>query len=139
MTVSSINWTAVRLMGAFACLLASWAVALACTEEDQADIEQTAQETTRDARTEARQAWASLRADSDRLIDRVRTRNDPQAKQELLESCRDTQERLQKDKNEFADEVNDVCNRIRDTDVSRTEAWDAIKKRIDELNRDLGG
>lgn len=129
-----MNWAATRLFGAVICLAASLTMVAACTEENQSSVKETAN----DARTDARQAWASLRTNGERLIDRIQTRNDPEAKQQLLESCRNALERLRKDNSQFADNVSDVCDRIRDTDVNRTDAWNDIKARLNELNRDLG-
>lgn len=105
----------------------------ACTESDKEDARNTAA----DAKQQAKDAWASLKTDGERLVDRVQTRNDPEAKQQLLDKCRDSLERLRKSDSSFADNVAKLCNQIRDADPGNSSAWNDIKSRIDQLNRDL--
>lgn len=108
----------------------------ACGEDGDVDTEatrDTVEEAARDAREAAEDAFASLRTDGDRLIDEIRTMDAPQAKEQLLERCRDTVERLRKADSDRAEQVDSLCDRVRDTDVSDTDAWDKIKQELNEL------
>jgi vacuolar-type H+-ATPase subunit H len=90
-----------------------------------------------DLRQQARAAWASVRVDSERLIDQIQTRNDPRAKQDLLDRCRNAQERLKTSNADAnAERVNELCDRIRATDVNNATAWDDIRTQFQRL--DLG-
>jgi|SRR5215217_2589614 len=122
-------------------LLLVAATGVACSEEDKTDsssVKATVQDAANQVKQQTKDAWASLRTDGDRLIDNVQTRNDPQAKQQLLDKCRDTVEKLRKDDSANADRVNTFCNKIRDTDPNTQSAWTEIKSQFNELNRQLG-
>lgn len=92
----------------------------------------TVEEAGRDAREEAENAFASLRTDAERLLDEFQTRNAPQAKEQLLEQCRDALERLRRAESQNVDRVEALCDRIRDTDPSNSSVWREIR---DEINR----
>jgi hypothetical protein len=95
-------------------------------------------ESATEVRNEVRQVWASLVTDADRLVDRVQTRNDPEAKQELLERCRDTLEQMRRNDSPGTDRVSTLCDRIRDTDVNNESGWEEIKRRFNDLRDDFG-
>jgi hypothetical protein len=77
---------------------------------------------------------ADLRTDGERLINEIQTRNDPDAKDQLLDRCRDVEEQLRKSENASADRVNKFCDDIRDADPEDSGAWNTIRTRFDELN-----
>jgi hypothetical protein len=108
-------------------------VMISCTSEDQ----QAVQDKATAARSQVQDAWAGLRTDGDRLVDQIKTHNDSSAKQNLLDSCRNAVEQLRKNENAQADSANDLCNKIRDTDVNAGAAWDSIKSQLDQLNHHL--
>lgn len=93
----------------------------------------TVEEAGEQARETAQEAFASLRTDAERLVDEIQTNNAPQAKEDLLERCRDVLERLREAESEAADRVGDICDRIRDTDVEDAEVWDDIRQEINEV------
>lgn len=78
-------------------------------------------------------AWASLTTNSERLVDEIQTSGDPQAKQELLDHCRDVLQQLRDADSERVDEVESLCDRIRDTNADDRDAWDEIEGDIDRL------
>lgn len=105
---------------------------------DDADVEtdatrDTIEEVGETASERAQEAFASLRTDSERLVDEIQTTNAPQAKEDLLERCRDVLERLREAESEAADRVGEICDRIRDADVEDAEVWDTIRDEIDEV------
>ena len=119
-----------------ALLLLGAVVGVACDSDDTDTdaAQQQVREASQNIRQEAREAWAGLRADGDQLVDRVQTRNDPNAKQELLDKCRDAQERLKKEDASGAGQVESFCNKVRDTDVNNNSAWNDIKNQLKDLN-----
>ncbi len=130
---------------------------VACTQEDEASVQSgiataerevsgnptvaAAKEDVKDAaasaKQQAREAWASIRTDGERWVDRIQTRGDTGAKQELLNACRDALERLRKDNAGAADRVDRLCTRIRDTDVSNSSAWNEIQSELNRLDAEL--
>jgi hypothetical protein len=120
-----------------ALVLAAAVAGVACTEEEVARTDQQVREVGDEARQEAREAWAGIRTDGERLIDEIQTRNDPEAKQDLLNACRDALERLRKADAAIADRVQNLCDRIRDADVNTDEAWNDVKRRFQEINREF--
>ena len=80
-----------------------------------------------------------MRTDGERLVDRVQTGKDNDAKKQLLDNCRNAQERLAKQNSDRSDRVNKLCDRIRDTDVNAGDQWNSIKTELQQLNRELGG
>ena len=92
----------------------------------------TVEEAGQDAREEAENAFASLRTDAERLLDEFQTRNAPEAKEQLLEQCRDVLERLRRANSENVDRVESLCDRIQDTDPSNASVWQEVR---DEINR----
>ena len=93
----------------------------------------TVEEAGRDARQEAENAFASLRTDGERLLDEIQTRNAPEAKERLLEQCREVLERLRQADSEHVDRVDALCNRIRETDPADASVWREVKDEIANL------
>ncbi len=93
----------------------------------------TVEEAAMDARQEAEDAFASLRTDAERLIDELLTRNAPEIKQQLLDRCRDALERLREAGSDQTDRVDDLCNRIRDTDPNDRAAWRDVREQVEQL------
>ncbi len=97
------------------------------------NVEQETEQAADEARDAAQNAWASVRTDAERLVDQIRTQDAPRLKEQLLDRCRDTLERLRQAESERAGEVDRLCDRIRNTDVTSTDAWNDIKREIDQL------
>ncbi len=110
---------------------------VACGEDGDTagdSVEQQTEEAARDAREAAQDAWASVRTDAERLVDQIRTQDAPRLKEQLLDRCRDALERLRQAESDRAGEVDRLCNRIRETDVTSTDAWTDIKREIDQID-----
>jgi hypothetical protein len=117
-----------------AALLGVAVIVGACTEEEAEDVGRQVGEATEDAVAAAQDAWATLRTDADRLVDEIKTGDDSQAKEELLERCRNAVEKLRKAESDQAERLDEVCDRIRDMDPSDNDtSWDEIQNRIEEL------
>ncbi|MDQ4098713.1 MAG: hypothetical protein M3144_12715, partial [Actinomycetota bacterium] len=101
--------------------------------ETATSLGEEAREAAGDVRAAAGQAWASLRTDSERIVDQIQTRNDPNAKQELLDRCRDSLEKLRRSNSNSADRVEQLCTRIRNTDVNARETWNDVRREINEI------
>ena len=86
-----------------------------------------------DVQDAAREGLASLRTDAERLVDEIQTRNAPEAKQQLLDRCRDALERLRRAGSNDADRVAGICDRIQNSDVGNRRAWDDIKQEIEKI------
>lgn len=99
------------------------------TEATRGTIEQVGSE----VQEAARNAMASLRTDIERFTDDIQTRNAPEAKKQLLDRCRDTLERLRKANSDSADRVSGICDRIEDTDVKDSSAWEEIKREVEQI------
>lgn len=115
--------------------LAVGALFVACGDDD-VDTEatpDTVEEAARDAREEAKDTFASLRTDAERFLDEIRTRRAPEAKQALLDRCRDALERLRQAESTQAQRLDDLCNRIRDTEPTDTAAWQQVQDELDRL------
>ncbi len=95
----------------------------------------TVEEATRDARQEAENAFATLRTEAERLVDQFQTRNAPEAKQRLLDQCRDALERLREANSDQVGRVESLCNRIRDTDPSSASVWREVRDEITKLRQ----
>ncbi len=121
-----------RLLSAL--LLVGAVVGVACEDENMGS----GQDTSDRLQREARESWAGLRTDGERLLDDVQARNDPETKKRFLDRCRDTEERLRKAKDANADAVNEFCDKVRDADVNNTTAWDELKREWQELTRRFG-
>lgn len=107
---------------------------VACGDDaDTQATQDTVQEATRDAREETENAFATLRTEGERLLDQFQTRNAPEAKQQLLDKCRDALERLRKANSDQAGRVDSLCNRIRDTEPSNASVWREVKDEIAKL------
>ena len=118
-------------------LLIGAVAGVACSDDGSVDTDRArdqAQQTQQDVSKEAKDAWASLRTDGERLIDEVQTRNDPAAKQRLLDQCRDVLERMRQNDNASADRVETFCNRVRDADPNAEGAWNQIKAEFEALD-----
>jgi len=87
---------------------------------------------------EVKDAWSSMSVDSDRLLDRIQARNDPEAKKELLDKCRNAQEKIAKSDNTRGGDVNKLCDQIRDADVNNRDSWNQIKDQMTRLNQQMG-
>lgn len=130
-----MNGMIVRLLAAT--LFAGAVAGVACAEDGTVDTDRArdqAQQTQQEVTKETKDAWASLRTDGERLIDEIQTRNDPDAKQRLLNQCRDVLERMRKSDSANADRVNQFCNRVRDTDPNAQSAWNEIKAEFERLD-----
>lgn len=97
-------------------------------------VEQQAEEAAGDAREAAQDAWASVRTDAQRLLDEIRTQDAPRFKEQLLQRCRDSLERLREAESDAAGRVEQLCTRIQETDVGNADAWADIKREIDQLD-----
>ena len=127
----------VRSRGRGAVVLITVALAMlfvACGDDaDTQATQDTVADATRDAREEAENAFATLRTEGERLLDEFQTRNAPEAKQKLLEQCRDVLERLRKANSDQVGRVDSLCNRIRDTDPSNSSVWREVREEISKL------
>lgn len=109
---------------------------VACGDDvDTEATQDTVEEATRDARNETENAFANLRTEAERLMDEFQTRNAPEAKQQLLDKCRDALERLRKANSDQAGRVDSLCNRIRDTEPSNAAVWREVKDEIAKLRQ----
>ncbi|MGH9151603.1 MAG: hypothetical protein ACRD03_04155 [Acidimicrobiales bacterium] len=106
----------------------------ACGDDDADDVAREAEETAQEVGQAAQDARASLRTDAERLVDEIQTRNDPEAKQELLDRCRDTLEELRQAESPDAERVAATCDRIQDADVNDRDAWSDVEREISELD-----
>jgi hypothetical protein len=134
-----MHGTNIRLLAAALLLLVGATAAAACSDEEQQEAHDTVATVSAEARQEAREAWASLWTEGERLLDRIETRNDPDAQQQLLGRCRDVLERLRKNASPQVERVDTLCDDIREANVNRSDAWDDIRARMQELNREFGG
>ncbi len=123
------RWALIAVMAA----LATFLVACGADGVDTEATPDTVEEAAGDARQEAENAFASLRTDGERLLDEIRTRNAPELKQTLLDRCRDVLERLRQADSPNADRVDDLCTRIRDTDVNDAAAWQQVRDELAKL------
>ncbi|HUF31896.1 MAG TPA: hypothetical protein VMN58_01655 [Acidimicrobiales bacterium] len=83
-----------------------------------------------DLRDVANDAWASLRTNAERLIDKAAT-GDDEARDELLAQCRDSLQELRKAEDPGADRLQSLCDEIRDADDDT--AWDEVRREIEEM------
>jgi hypothetical protein len=119
-----------RVLTTLIALVMGGALLVGCGNDD-ADVEETTDDVTDDIEEGARDAWASLRTGWERVIDDVAT-GDVDAQVELLEECRDTLQDLREAGDESADDVQSLCDAIRDADEDTD--WDAIRAQYDELD-----
>jgi hypothetical protein len=123
-------------------LLVGAIAGVACSDDGSVDTEQVrdqAQQTRQDVKEQTKDAWASLRTDGERLIDQIQTRNDPAAKQRLLDQCRDVLEQMRQNDAASADRVEDFCDRVRDTNPDAQGVWNEIKAEFEDLNNQFRG
>jgi len=109
---------------------------LAACGDNDVDTEatqDTVENATSDARQEAEKAFATLRTEAERLVDQFQTRNAPEAKQRLLDECRDALERLRRADSNQVGRVESLCDRIRDTDPSNASLWREVRDEITKL------
>lgn len=112
------------------------AAALAgCSSDDvgTAATRDTIEERAGDVQEAARDGLASLRTDVERLIDDVQARNAPEAKERLLERCRDALERLRRANSDSADRVQGLCDRIQGADITNESVWNEIKQEVEQI------
>lgn len=100
---------------------------------DPEATQDTVESAARDAREEAEDAFATLRTEAERLMDEFQTRNASEAKEKLLEQCRDALERLRRAESDQADRVDSLCDRIRETDPSNSSVWSEVRDEIAKL------
>lgn len=124
-----------------ACLLVSAVLLAGCSDDAEEDVRRAAttighgaKTAAGDIRAAAQDAWSSLRTDGERLVDEIRTGDDPQAREELLEKCRDTLEKLRQAESAEAGRVDRLCNRIRETGAQDGTAWADIERELQEMN-----
>lgn len=134
-----MRFVSTRLTFALLALALGMAVIAACTSDDQEQVQSAASTAAGEAKTQVKDAWASMRTDGERMIDAVQTRNDPAVKQDLLDSCRNTLEKMRKADNASADKVDALCTKIRDTDPKDSNAWAGIKDQWKQLNTQFAG
>lgn len=129
-----------RLVGAL--LLVGVTAGIACSDEgtvDQDKARDQANQASQTIQKETRDAWATLRTDGDKLVDQIQTRNDPEAKKQLVDQCRSTVEQMRKNDAPNADRVNTFCDQVRDTDTNNNDAWNKVKTELKDLNTRFGG
>ncbi len=122
-----------RVAGMIAIVLAALFAACADNDADPEATRDSVEDAGRDVREEAEDAFASLRTDGERLLDEIQTRNAPEAKERLLNQCRDVLERLRQADSEHVDRVDALCNRIRETDPADASVWREVKDEISNL------
>jgi hypothetical protein len=98
------------------------------------DVREGAENVASEAAQKLRTGWASLRTNSERLVDEIKTRNDSEAKQQLLDECRDRLQDAREADSDQVERIESVCDRIRDTDVNAGDTWDSIRKEIDDID-----
>jgi site-specific recombinase len=108
-------------------------VACGDNDVDTQATQDTVEDATRDVREEAENAFATLRTEAEKLMDEFQTRNAPQAKEKLLEQCREVLERLRKADADQTGRVDSLCNRIRETDPTNAAVWREVKDEIAKL------
>lgn len=122
-----------RALAAITIALGTLFVACGDDDVDTEATQNTVEDAATDAREEAENAFASLRTEAERLLDEIQTRNAPEAKQALLDQCRDVLERLRKANSDQVDRVESLCDRIRDTDPTNSSVWQEVKDEIARL------
>jgi hypothetical protein len=125
-----------RSRSALAVAVIALGTLLAACGDNDVDTEatqDTVENATSDAREEAEKAFATLRTEAERLVDQFQTRNAPEAKQRLLDECRDALERLRRADSNQVGRVESLCNRIRDTDPSNASLWREVRDEIAKL------
>jgi len=118
-------------------LFVSAVAGVACSDDGSVDTDRArdqAQQTQQEVTKEAKDAWATLRTDGERLIDEIQTHNDQGAKDRLLNECRDALERMRQNDAANAERVDKFCDRVRETDPNSQSAWNEIKAEFRELN-----
>lgn len=113
---------------ATACFAATLALG-ACGGDDEVTSGEV-EEAVDDAREETEDAFATFRTGFERLVDKAST-GDNEAREELLNLCRDTLEDLRQADDPRSDEVGELCDEIRDADDQT--AWDSIRQKIDDI------
>ncbi|HVE93817.1 MAG TPA: hypothetical protein VNB24_02775 [Acidimicrobiales bacterium] len=83
-----------------------------------------------EAREEAEDALATFRTGFERLVDEASS-GDAEAKEKLLDECRDSLEQLRKDNDPRAEQVGALCERIRNADDGN--AWKEIREEYNQL------
>ena len=97
------------------------------------DVREGAEDAASAAAERLRTGWASLETNAERLVDRIKTDGDSEAKQELLDDCRDRLQDARAAGSDQADRIEGLCDRVRDTDVNAGDTWDEIRKQIEDI------
>ncbi len=110
------------------------ALLAACGPDDVDEVTDSVEdiEDADDAQQAADAAWASFRTDLERLADEAAT--DEEAQQELADACRDALEELREADDPRADQLESLCDDIRDADVEAE--WEALQEEIERLDAD---
>lgn len=118
-------------------LLASALAVGACGDDDVDSAAQRADEAAErvkdeagEAREGAEDAFATFRTGFERLVDEASS-GDAEAKEKLLDECRDSLEQLRKDNDPRAEKVGALCERIRNADDGN--AWKEIREEYDQI------
>lgn len=98
---------------------------------DTEQIEDEVGDAADDVREETVDAWATFRTGFERLVDEAST-GDDDAQTELLDECRDVLEELRQDDDPRADQVGELCDKIRDADDE--SAWDEVREEVDAID-----
>lgn len=98
------------------------------------DVREGAEDAASAAAEQLRTGWASLETNAERLVDRIKTEGDAEAKQELLDQCRDRLQDARAAGSDQADRIESLCDRVRDTDANAGDTWDEIRKEIEDIN-----
>ena len=113
-------------------------LAVACDgDTDTEKAKQQVKDVGKDVQKETKEAWTTLRTDGERLVDRVQNTSDEGARRQLVNNCRDAQQRMANDADR-AGRVSKLCDRIQNTDVNAKDAWNDIRREIQDLNREIG-
>ncbi len=112
--------------------------ATACSDDGGVDeaadrTQDTAADVAEDARASAENAFVDLRTRAEEFIDDVQARGAPEAKERVLDQCRNALKELRKADSPDAERVDELCNQIRETDVSNSDAWEQIKDQLNQL------
>lgn len=123
-----------RLLLLLAVLALGTLLLAACGEDDVDDVTESIDEIedADDAEAAAEAAWTSFRTDLERLADDVAT--DEGAQEELADACRDALAELREADDPRADELEQVCDDIRDADAEAE--WEALQAEIERIDAD---
>ncbi|MDP1795173.1 MAG: hypothetical protein Q8K63_13640 [Acidimicrobiales bacterium] len=125
------------LMRAAAGLFAISLTFAACSESDRDSAAQTADDAAErvedeagELKEKAEDAFDSFRTGFERSIDEASS-GDDEAKEKVLDECRDTLEDLRQNDDPRAEQVGALCQKIRDADDGN--AWNEVREEFDEI------